>query len=321
MKKKLLVLFAIMAIVVISSLALSAFSKRKNDNNKTTIVTSFYPMYVIALNIAGNIPGIEVVNLTEPTSGCLHDYQLTTSDMMKLEGADVLVMNGGGMENFIENVLETYPELPVINASEGIEFLKSTGHNHEHENEAAELNELTEDKHVDQENNAHVWLNMNYYLQQIQTVQDALAKQDPQNAEAYQKNGDAYQSKILSLKEEMETALAGSKKAKIVIFHDSFAYLAQEFGLEVVHTVNMDSESALSAGEIAEVVDEVKEEQIKILFTEEQFSTSIADSVAKESGAAVYVMDSIVRGDMSEDGYINAMKRNMETLKKALITE
>lgn len=337
MKKKIMILFSIMLVIVLCSMLISALTRQKEDkSDKITIVTSFYPMYVLAKNIVGDEPNAEVVNLTEFKSGCLHDYQLTTSDMKKLENADILIMNGGGMESFIENILEAYPNLPIIDASEGIEYLLSEGHDHEDENGidveedagndetniASSLdtsdNEVEEDNHELDEYNAHVWLNTNYYIKQIQTVQEALVEYDPKNAAIYQDNGTAYQAEVKVIKEQMENALAETQNTKIVIFHDSFAYLAQELGLDVVHTVNMDSESSLSAGEIAEVVDEVNKEQIKILFTEEQYSTSIADNIAKETEASVYVIDSIVSGDMSKDGYISAMKKNLEVLKKAL---
>lgn len=314
MKKKLIVLLGILIVIALCSLLISAFAGQKEDSGrKVTVVTSFYPMYVLALNIVGDTPNVEVVNLTEPTTGCLHDYQLTASDMMKLEDADIFIMNGGGMENFIQKVIGAYPKLKVINASEGIEFLTSAGHDHGEES--------NEEEPEGEELNAHVWLNMDDYLRQIRTVEDALAEYDAGNAEAYRSNGETYRKAVEALKKEMETALAGAGETKIIIFHDSFAYLAQELGLQVVHAVDMDSESSLNAGEIAEVVDEVKEEQVGILYTEEQFSTKIADSVSKETGAKVYILDSIVNGAMSGDAYLNAMKENLKVLQESLITK
>jgi len=311
-----------MLIVILGSYLISTLVKPEVEKNeKITIVTSFYPMYVLAENIVGDNPNIEVVNLTNFQSGCLHDYQLTTADMKKLEKADILIMNGGGMESFVENVVEAYPKLPIINASEGIDYLLSESHSNVGDQGSIQETTLDGDNHDSIEYNAHVWLNMNYYIQQIQTVQDALVEYDPQNSDIYQHNGNAYQEEVKTLKEEMESTLRGIENTKVVIFHDSFAYLAQEFGLKVVHTVDMDSESSLSAGEIAEVIDEVNKNQIKILFTEEQFSTSIANNIARETGATVYVIDSIVRGKMSKDGYITAMKKNLEVLKQALGTQ
>lgn len=322
MKKKLLFLAGIMLIIVLSSSALTAvLSKEEKTADKITIVTSFYPMYVLAKNVVGNIDNVEVVNLTEYQSGCLHDYQLTTSDMKRLENADVFIMNGGGMESFMSDILKAYPNLPIINASEGIQFLEGVEHEHEDDNavqDAESQEESSSDVTSELEYNAHVWLNMNDYLVQIKNVQKALSSLDESNSSAYQANGDLYQQKIRELKDNAETELAGLSNKNIVIFHDSFAYLAQELGLNVIHTVDMDSETYLSAGEIGEVVDEVREKDVRVLLTEKQYSTSIADNVAQETGAKVYIMDSIVTGDMTEDGYINAMKYNLEILKNAL---
>lgn len=310
MKKKLLVLFSIMLIVALGgSLALAVSNKSGKEEDKLTIITSFYPMYLLAENLTDGLD-VEIINLTEFNTGCLHDYQLSTYDMKKLESADVFIMNGGGMEPFADDILKAYPNLKVITASEGIKYLKSKSH--EHEDEEA-------DKTVEEfDNNAHVWLNMNNYLKEIQNVQKGLAKLDKEHALIYQSNGNAYQAKVQELKEKFEAEFKGIDEKEVVIFHDSFAYLADELGLKVAHTVNLDGDYALSAGEIAEIIDEVNERKIKVLFTEEQYSSTIADSIAKETSAKVYVIDSAVTGKLDKDAYLNAMKNNIEVLKQAL---
>jgi zinc transport system substrate-binding protein len=325
MKNKLLILLGIMAIIVIGSILVTLGIKSEDENkDEIVIVTSFYPMYVLVSNVIGDNENVKVVNLTEYQSGCLHDYLLTTEDMKRLENADIFVMNGGGMESFMSDVLKAYPDMPIINASENIEFLTSEGHSHEYESlEGSGKNigalEDGEDGHVGEEFNAHVWLNMNYYLQQIETVNKRLSEINPEYANSFKENSENYIAQVKDLKDEMESALSTAKNTNVVIFHDSFAYLAQELGLNVIHTVNMDSESALSAGEIAEVVDEVKENQIQILFTEKQYGTSIADNIAKETGARVYIIDSIVTGEMSKDAYLKAMKQNLYVLQEAFL--
>ncbi|WP_097015037.1 metal ABC transporter substrate-binding protein [Anaerocolumna aminovalerica] len=319
MKKKLIAILGIMLIIVIgTSFVTAATRKKEKEEEKLTIVTSFYPMYILAKNLTQGT-NIDVINLTEYKTGCLHDYQLTTSDMKKLENADIFIMNGGGMESFMEDILKSYPNLPIINASEGIAYLTAEGHNHEEEADSHE--DEAEDNHEGEEYNAHVWLNLGHYLKEIKNVQEGLKKFDLENAKIFEENGIEYSSKIETLKDNIETNLADVKEKKVVIFHDSFAYLAQELGLKVIHTVNLDGETALSAGDIAEVIDEVKENQVKVLFTEEQYSTSIAENIASETGAKVYVIDSLVTGDMDGDSYINGMKQNMEVLKQALLNQ
>ena len=80
------------------------------------IVTSFYPMYVATINITDGVDGVEVYNMTKPQTGCLHDYQLMTEDMKTLEKADAFVINGAGMEDFMDKVTEQQKKLKVIDA-------------------------------------------------------------------------------------------------------------------------------------------------------------------------------------------------------------
>ena len=97
-----------------------------------TILSSFYPLYIIALNVAKDVPGVIVKNMTKPQTGCLHDYQMTPDDMKTLSTASYFVVNGGGMESFLEKTVAEYPNLAVINASTGISMIAEESHAHEH---------------------------------------------------------------------------------------------------------------------------------------------------------------------------------------------
>ena len=88
------------------------------SNNKLTIVTSFYPMYISTLNIVKDIPDVEVINMTAPQTGCLHDYSLSTKDLKTLSSADIFVINGAGMESFLDDVIDEYSDLKIKLANE-----------------------------------------------------------------------------------------------------------------------------------------------------------------------------------------------------------
>lgn len=276
------------------------------NNNKIKVLTSFYPMYIATANIISDIDNIELSNLTQPQTGCLHDYQLTPHDMIALETADIFIINGGGMENFIEDIVTGYPNITIINAGENIELLESEEHNHDEPN------------HEHEENNAHLWVSITKYMQQIENIKNGMMKFDNANKEIYTENSQIYITKLKILKENMYIQLKDLKNRDIIIFHDSFAYLAEEFGLNVKHTVVMESDTSLSAGIIAEIIDKIKKYDIKVLFTEEQYSKQIANAVAKESNANVYILDSGVSGDMDKNSYINAMEKNLGVMKEAL---
>ena len=129
MKKKGLVLF------LLSALLFTACGTEKNkteETDKLTVVTSFYPVYLLAQEIVQGAEGIRLENMAQPQTGCLHDYELSISDMKLLETADIFIINGGGMESFLEQALERYPELTVVDTSEGIALLEEEEHHHHH---------------------------------------------------------------------------------------------------------------------------------------------------------------------------------------------
>ena len=359
MKRKLKFLLSVMLILsLISYGAIKIQGKNKQYQEEgLTIVTSFYPMYIAALNIADGIDGVQVVNLTENQTGCVHDYQLTTKDMRTLSGAQVVILNGGDMEEFMEDVLNQQEEIQVIDSSAGMDFLTGSTHNHsgesyqednelynqyseeiDHDHTDEESSNHPEDDHIhtndDSSNqsesshvhthsnlNGHVWLNVHRYMQQIQTITEGLCEFDPTHEAMYRKNEDKYLEQLQSIKEEIESLKEIANGAEIIIFHDSFAYLAEELGMEVVHAVNTDGETALSAGEIAEVIEEINLHDIKYLFTEEQYEHTIADRIEAETNATVYVMDSLVTGGVNKDSYLKGMKKNIEMLKEALLKD
>ena len=117
-----------LAAAVLLPLALSSCSETEPSGIRVT--ASFYPVYIIAENVVGEVPGIDLRSMAQPQTGCLHDYQLTTADMRSLEDTDLFIVNGGGMESFLNNALELFPELDVIDTSAGVTSLE--GHDHGH---------------------------------------------------------------------------------------------------------------------------------------------------------------------------------------------
>ncbi|MBH1940331.1 zinc ABC transporter substrate-binding protein [Mobilitalea sibirica] len=338
MKKKLFMLISIMAILLVGTILFIMINQNNNNERekaKIQVATSFYPTYIMTLNLVDQIDEIEVRSLTDFSAGCLHDYQLTTEDMKILSEADVLIMNGGGMETYIEDVINNYPDLGLINSSKGIPML--SGEEEEHDEEGEEEEEEEEHEHGP---NPHVWLDPQLYITQIinarnglvsyiqerasidETISDEILNELVQkiesNAREYiRKVTDLDSEYVENLKRVQENASQSPKNNKVVIFHDSFEYIAARAGLEVAYTVEVEEDTALSAGEIAEVIDLIRQEGIPYLFTEEQYGTDITQQIEKETDADVYVIDSGVTGDGTKDSYLNAMQNNLNTLQEA----
>ena len=263
------------------------------------IVTSFYPMYVATINITDGVDGVEVYNMTKPQTGCLHDYQLMTEDMKTLEKADAFVINGAGMEDFMDKVTEQQKKLKVIDASRGIELI-----------------------HDDEEgDNPHVWLSVTDAITQVRNIADQLKEADPAHAASYEKNAVAYIEKLTSLKSEMHAALDNVPHKDIVTFHEAFPYFAKEFNLNIIGVVEREPGTEPTPTELQETIEQVNALPTKVLFTEPQYSPAAAETIARETGAKIYTLDPVVTGEATpaaKNAYIDTMKKNMKTLQEAL---
>ena len=264
-----------------------------------TVVTSFYPMYIETINVARDVPGVRVVNMTRPQTGCLHDYQLTPDDLKTLESADAFVVNGAGMESFLQDVIDQHKGLAVVEASRGIELYRdATG-----------------------ELNAHLWVSVTNCIAQVRNIAAQLAALDKANAARYAANADAYIAKLEALKTEMHARLDGKKNREIITFHEAFAYFAKEFNLDVAAVIEREPGTDPTPRELAGIIDTVKQTGIKALFAEPQYSTKAAEAIARETGATVYTLDPGVTGEAKPDAYdayIDVMKQNLDELDKAL---
>lgn len=259
------------------------------------IVTSFYPIYLATLNVAGDIPGVTVINMTKPLTGCLHDYQMTPEDLVTLEKADIFVVNGAGMESFLTKAVQQAPRLKLIQASEGIPLLAAAG--------------IV---------NPHIWVSVTLHMQQVENITAGLARLDPDHTDMYRKNAARYNAKLNALRTTMRTRLQNVGTRDIITFHEAFPYFAQEFGLNVVAVIEREPGSEPNARELARAITLVKKTGCKAIFAEPQYSAKAADTIARETGATVYRLDPVVTGPMAPDAYLAIMQTNLKTLEQAL---
>ena len=205
------------------------------------IVASFYPMYIMAKNVAKDVPGVSVQNLTPPLTGCLHDYTVTTNDMKKLADAQVFVANGAGMESFLDKIVAQHPNLKIIQLSEGIPLIKGPG------NEG---------------DNPHIWVSISNAILQVKNLGKAMEQYDPVHKQLYEKNSAGYTAKLEALRQKMHSELAPYKGMSIITFHEAFPYFAKEFDLRISAVVEREPGSEPSAKELADTIELVKKSKI-----------------------------------------------------------
>ncbi|MDD5351399.1 MAG: zinc ABC transporter substrate-binding protein [Chthoniobacteraceae bacterium] len=260
------------------------------------ILTSFYPMYVMTLNVVGDTPGVTVECLTEPFTGCLHDYQLTPADLKKLATADLFIANGAGMETFLEKAVRQAPKLKIIEATKGIPLAFP--------------------------DNPHLWVGISGAIAETNAIARGLAEADPARAAAYEKNAAAYVAKLDALRQKMHAALDGVKGREIITFHEAFPYFASEFGLKIAAVVEREPGSEPSAGELAATIRIVRQHHVRALFAEPQYPAKSAEVIRRETGVPVRVLDPAVTGPkdprQAREAYLKAMETNLQVLREAL---
>jgi zinc transport system substrate-binding protein len=319
----------LLGILVISLGLTAGYAARTEGSNQEgddelLVVTSFYPMYIAAKNIIGDTEGVRLENLSEPQTGCLHDFQLTPEDMRLLAKADVFVINGGGIENFMTEVAAAYPDLLVVNASEEVDLLESTdtdadAHAHAVEDNSDSIDGDAEDQAENDGNllevNAHAWMSIAAYRTQVDTIAEKLMECDPKHAASYQDNLDRYEEKLSQLQEEQNELISTLRGEPVILFHEAYAYVSLDLGLDTCYLLNLDEESSISAGEVAAVIGEIKEHGIRLILAEELYGSDMGALISSETDAQVLYLDTLNRGDYDADSYINGMQSNLDMLR------
>lgn len=261
------------------------------------IVTSFYPVYVFTKNITKDVPNVVVTNMSNEHDGCLHDYHLTTSDMKLIDDADAFIINGAGMETFLEKAYSVQEDLQVIDSSENVEL----------------ISEMFSDQ-----DNGHIWLSISNAISQVQKIGESLSDIDKENEALYLQNTNEYIKRLENLRNELRESLYGYSDIKLVTSHDAFPYFSEDFGFEIVSVIEKEEGASPTSKEIQDIIDIVKNNEIKGIFIEKDSSTKIADTIGNESGAKVYELDTITSGDGSLTDYEDKMRENIKVIKESL---
>ena len=309
-------------------------SEKNTDeaDDMLTVVTSFYPMYIAALNIVDGVEGVRLENLSEPQTGCLHDFQLTPEDMKLLSTADVFVINGGGIESFMSDVAKAYPKLDVVEACEDVMLLSEddadSDHDHDHEADTESDSDYDHDHEADTESdsahdhdhgdeNAHAWMSVPRYRTMVQTIASRLAEKDAKHADEYYANAKAYDAKLAVLEEKINSIKSLTNGQNIIIFHEAYAYVADDFSMNACYLLDLDEERSVSAGEIKQVIGAIKDDGVSVILAEELYGRSMGDTVSRETDVHVIYIDPLNRGEYDKDSYLYGMEHNIELIKEA----
>lgn len=241
---------------------------------------------------------LQVCQLVTESVSCLHDYTLKTAQMRLIEGAELLVINGAGLEDFLEDALDSAHH--VVDASSNMDLLEGH-HDHDHD-----VHAHTEDPHT--------WLSPEYAKTMAENICHQLIHHYPQYTSLFSTNLTALLADLDALQVYGENKLSGLSYREMITFHDGFGYFAESFHLEILKAVEEESGSEASAQALVELIGLVQEHNLPAIFTEINGADSAARVVANETGANVFALDMAMAGS----SYFDSMYYNIDTIWEAL---
>ena len=245
---------------------------------------------------------LRVGRLVTESVSCLHDYSLNVNQVRLAEQAQVLVLSGAGLEDFMEDLLAGKT---AIDASQGIALLKGEEHDHEEQGE--------HDGHH-HESDPHIWLSPENAKIMAQNICQGLTRQYPQWEPVFTDNLQGLLTRLDALEQYGQNTLKALSCRELITFHDGFSYFAQAFDLHILAALEEESGSEASAKELIGLIRLARAHSLPAVFVEKNGSASAADILCRETGAKKATLNMAMAGD----SYFDAMYHNIDTIKEAL---
>lgn len=270
---------------------------------QTQIATTTLPVYEFTAAICRGTP-LTVTRLVTEEVSCLHDYSLNVRQVKAAEAAEVIVISGAGLEDFLEGILD---EDKLIDSSRGIELIcpeEEHGHDHSH-------NPGDDHNH---DKDPHIWLSPENAKIMAGNICRELSCLYPEYAADFESNLQELLEELDCLQRYAEETLSDLSCRELLTFHDGFAYFAESFQLTILEAVEEESGSEASARELIHLIEITNHHNLPAIFTETNGSPSAAQVISRETGAKIFTLDMA----MSGESYFEAMYHNINTVKEAL---
>lgn len=281
----------------------------ENLQDKIKIYTSIYPLYDFATKVGGD--KVDVTNLvpagTEP-----HDWEVSTSDIINLEKADMLIYNGAGIENWTDKIINTLEnkDIVYVKTSEGLDIHKIDEDDHDHNH--------SHDGHNHGSYDPHTWLSIKNAKKEMENIKNALVEYDPENAEYYENNYETYAKKFDELDKKYSDTLGPIENKTIIVAHEAFGYLCSDYNIVQEGIEGLTPDSEPDPARMSEIIKFAKENNVKTIFFEELVSPKVAETIAKEINAKTAVLNPLegLTEEQIRNGedYFTIMEKNLEAL-------
>lgn len=287
MKKIKAIFFVLIFIPVIFLLSYITACKNKHsseeDKGRIKVYVSILPQKYFVEKIGGNLVDVDV--LVRPGQNP-HTYEPTPKQMSSLAETDIYFSIGVTFENiWIKKIAAANPNLKIVSTYQGIKRRTMEKHSHEHGEEAENEGHEEHTESLD----PHIWLDPNLVLKQADIITGALNSSSPENKEIFQTNHQLFIREMMELDKFIREELKGIKSNSFLVFHPTWGYYADEYGLEQISIEKEGKEP--SAKHLAELIRIAEKKHIKVIFVQAQFSRTYAESIAKAIGAKIITVD------------------------------
>ena len=295
----------LLSIIIITLLLLTSCQKPKVNQDKITIVASFFPLYDFAKKVGGDY--VEVTNLI-PDGASTHGYELSVKDKILIEEADLFIYNGANLETFLPDLLKSLKNSDV-------ELLNTTA--------SIKLLELIEAGHDHFDTDPHVWLNPNLAKIQMEEIVNKLSEIDPNNKKAYENNYLIYSNKFDELDEKFKNLSSYISHKNILVSHQAFSYFTEAYGINQKSIFGFSDEGEPTIGQILEAIGYIKEHELKVIFVDKHSEVKIATTIINEVKdvfiATLNPLEIVTKEEIDNGAdYFSLMEENLDVLTKYL---
>lgn len=315
-------LIKVFCVFVLSLVFLSGCSSQNNlessvSNDKLTVYTSIFPVYDIVSKIGGD--KIEVYSLIKNGEDA-HSFEPTAKDIMNLENSDILFYNGAGLESWVEKTENSISNqnLKFINLSENIHLIEGdedSSHSHDSDSDSHSHSHS-------HEYDPHIWLSPLNAVVIADNIFENLVLLDAENTEYYTANYEKFVQDLETLHSLYTEELSSLNKKEILVTHKAYGYLCDTYGLTQVSVNDNIENSEPSPAKLIEIIEYIKENDIKYILTDGLSSTKVAESISNETGVEILTLSTLESLSEEEllnnDDYLSIMYRNLEVLKLVL---
>lgn len=302
MKRTMFITGVLILIIVVTIIAVNSGRNKVAQTGKVTVVTTLFPLYDFARNIGGDKVS---VTLLLPPGVEAHMFEPKPSDVVKINRSNLFVYTGKFMEPWAEDVVKGISggNVKIVDSSASVKLINKYGGT-----------------------DPHIWLDFENVMVMVDNILHALLEKDPANAQFYQKNAADFKNKLAKLDNDYKTVLSKCQSREIVYGgHYAFGYLVKRYGLKYDAAYGLAPDSEPSAKDLARLIEQIRKDKIQYVFYEELVSPRLAETIAKETGARLLLLNpahNLTKEEYDNGAtFISIMENNLQNLSRGMQCE